>query len=108
MPARPRPSDALEGNGPGSAARARSRLHRLGCRSRLGEGQALSVRRGADLDRLVGPEPAAQQELGERILDEALDRAAQRTRAVVVAVPLADQEVDRRLVEVQADALLGQ
>jgi len=51
-------------------------------RSAVTEGECAADRIGVDLDRRARLEATLEQRPGERILDQALDRAAQRPRAV--------------------------
>src|SRR5947209_5233003 len=51
---------------------------------------------------------ASQDGVGEGVVDVALDRAPQRTRPVLLVVPFLDQEGAHAVVDLQADALLGQ
>ena len=66
-------------------------------------GLALAV----DQDRRAGLELAAEHEVGERILDEALDRAAQRAGAHRRVVALLDQQLLRLLGELDAGLVLA-
>src|SRR5690606_7631867 len=61
-----------------------------------------------DGDRLLAQEAAAQQLLGERVLQVVLDRPAQRPRPELQAGPLLDQEVLRLVGHHQRQALLLQ
>ena len=71
----------------------------IGASSReLKPGVLIGVRRSIDPHLGLILELPSQEVLGQRVLDVALDRAAQRTRAVVRVEALVDEEVDRALV----------
>src|SRR5262245_9769347 len=71
------------------------------------EGQALGLvdlPRDRDVDRVLGALAELENLFRQRVLDVALDRAPQRTRAVVRVEALLDQEEDRLVVERERQA----
>ena len=63
----------------------------------------LGVALAADEDRRAGLELAAEHEVGERVLDEALDRAAQRPGAHRRVVALLDEQLLRLVRQLDRD-----
>src|SRR4051794_20047315 len=68
----------------------------------------LALGRPADHHRAAGHELGAQDEVGQRVLDVALDRAAQRPGAHRRVPPLVDQQVLGILGELELELTLGQ
>ena len=80
----------------------------LGLRSRARQDTEVqpfrTIRRDIDLDLVAFREVAHENLLGERILDELLDRPLERTRAVLLVVAVLHQEIGRRLGETNGSA----